>query len=714
MTSPVVARPTTTPRDDASAGSRRTRLPLVGLVAVTVLGAVHAAAVAPHYTAGSFDDDGHYIALATALANGMGFVDTSQPGAPVDTFVPPGYPALIAPLVALFPGEILPLRLLSLVAYLALFPLTWHWLGLRRVSDVLRLTVLALLALNPVAGTYATMVMAEAPLLVALLMLLIAAHRWAEQRPVVTGWGLVAAGAMMALPLLKSAAIVVVPGVVGWLLLRREWARAVLMAVAAGLAVLPPMILRVVTGESALGTRYADDFSEYEGDPVGRLFTVLPDATLTFLRAALPDSVVPTETLPLTMVGSPLLGALDLLRWSVAPLVLLGFVAWQRRRPDLTLLVVPLYLLQSLAYPFVNERRVVLILPLVLAWYVVGAGALSRLLAAAVRRLSGRLGGLRRAHWYAPDGMSTVAAGALVLAAVTPALLVQFERNYLFGPGQDSSTPRGAPYMEVLGRAAPAGSTLTSSYRWTTSLYTGHPTVRGPFNSAPCGQGSGYAGRVRASIREYQLAGALVAALNGPGVIDGGCLLPYLGRHPEWAVRLYRQPLDYATAFQLIGPGTAAPELVDATLGRAPRGSNASLRTQLEETFLADEPASRYVEIDAESGAATITLPLTDRFLERPAEVTQVSVGAAGLVGPGTAERVTVALRRPDGSWVEVVGAATDVSPPTETGEDPAGPAYLLWQSPTPVEATAVRVAFSGQGTFDLHDLHVLARRGTT
>ncbi|MBA3618497.1 MAG: hypothetical protein H0W56_02650 [Acidothermales bacterium] len=709
MTSPVVARSITSTMDDASEGGRRTRLPLIGLVAVTVLGAVHAAAIAPHYTAGSFDDDGHYIALATALVNGLGFVDTSQPGAPVDTFVPPGYPALIAPLVALFPGEALPLRLLSLIAYLALFPMTWHWLGLRRVSDGLRLTVLVLLALNPVVGTYATMVMAEAPFLVALLLLLIAAHRWAEQRPIVTGWGLVAAAAMMALPLLKSAAIVVVPGVVGWLLLRRQLARAALMAVAGALAVLPPMIVRVATGESPLGTRYADDFSDYGGDPLGRLLTVLPDAALTFLRTALPNSVVPTEKLPLTMLDQPLLGALDLLRWSVAPLVLIGFVAWQRRRLDLTLLVAPLYLLQSLAYPFVNERRVVLVLPLVLVWYVVGASVLVRLLALA----ASRVGALRGGH-RSVSGVSSVAACAVVLAAVAPALLVQFDRNYLFGPGQDSSTPRGAPYMEVLAQAAPAGSTLTSSYRWTTSLYTGHPTVRGPFNADPCGRGSGYAARVRASIREYQLGGVLIAALNGPGMVDGGCLLPFLDRRPELAVRLYRQPLDYATAFQLIGPGTAAPDLVDATLGRAPRGSNPSLRTRSEPPFLADEPAGRYLEIDERNGAAMITVPITGPVTGQRVAVTQVSVGAAGQVGAGIAERVAVALRRPDGSWVDVAVADTDVSPLTEAGSDVAGPAYLLWQSPTPVEATAVRVAFEGAGTFELHDLHVLAGKGTT
>jgi len=714
MTSPVVARSITSTAADASEGRRRSRLPLLGLVAVTVLGAAHAAAIAPHYTAGSFDDDGHYIALATALVNGLGFVDTSQPGAPVDTFVPPGYPALIAPLVALFPGEALPLRLLSLVAYLALFPLTWHWLGLRRVSDGLRLTVLALLALNPVAGTYATMVMAEAPFLVALLVLLIAGHRWAEQRPIVTGWGLVAAAAMMALPLLKSAAIVVIPGVVGWLLLRRQWARAALMAVAGALAVLPPMIVRVATGESPLGTRYADDFSEYDGDPLGQLLAVLPDAALTFLRTALPNSVVPTETLPLTMLDQPLLGALDLLRWSVAPLVLIGFVAWQRRRPDLTLLVAPLYLLQSLAYPFVNERRVVLVLPLVLVWYVIGAGALARSLGLA----AGRVGATRGGHRWVSGGASSMTACAVLLAAVAPTLLVQFDRNYLFGPGQDSSTPRGAPYMEVLSQAAPAGSTLTSSYRWTTSLYTGHPTVRGPFNADPCGRGSGYAARVRASIREYQLGGVLIAALNGPGAVDGGCLLPFLDRRPELAVRLYRQPLDHATVFQLIGPGTAAPDLVDATLGRASRGSNPSLRTRSEPPFLVDEPAGRYLEIDERNGAAMITVPLagpaTGPATGQPAAVTQVSVGAAGQVGAGTAERVAVALRRPDGSWVDVAVADTDVSPLTETDPDPAGPAYLLWQSSTPVEATAVRVAFTGEGTFDLHDLHVLAGKGTT
>src|SRR3954451_24458876 len=93
------------------------------VLAAIALAAVHVGLVAGHYVVGSFDDDGHYLALAKAFVHGKGYVDTSIPGSPVETLYPPGYPLLLVPLVWVAGSVVWPLRVLSALAYLGCFPL---------------------------------------------------------------------------------------------------------------------------------------------------------------------------------------------------------------------------------------------------------------------------------------------------------------------------------------------------------------------------------------------------------------------------------------------------------------------------------------------------------------------------------------------------------------------------------------------------------------
>ena len=79
----------------------------------------------------------------------------------------------------------------------ALYPLLWAWMGRRGLGPWPRTTVLVLLAINTVLATYSTMVMAEAPFLVAFVLSLFALDRWAAH------------------PGRLNATVVVVPGGVG-------------------------------------------------------------------------------------------------------------------------------------------------------------------------------------------------------------------------------------------------------------------------------------------------------------------------------------------------------------------------------------------------------------------------------------------------------------------------------------------------------------------
>src|SRR5262249_53140529 len=137
------------------------------------IGLFHVALVAPHYFVGSFDDDAGYILTARALLAGHGLTASLPNGTLVAGSYLPGYSALLAPLLWLLPHSYAPLRLLSAVCYAGLFPLTWVYLGRRRLSDGVRTATLMLLALGPPLATFGSMVMAETPFLVLLVTLLL-------------------------------------------------------------------------------------------------------------------------------------------------------------------------------------------------------------------------------------------------------------------------------------------------------------------------------------------------------------------------------------------------------------------------------------------------------------------------------------------------------------------------------------------------------------
>ncbi len=144
---------------------------LVGLP--LLVGLVHVALVAPHYFVGSFDDDSSYILAARALLAGHGLTGHERVGRWSRVSYPPGYGALLAPLVWLWPHTFVPLRLLSVACYAGALPPDLGLLERRGVGQGVRACVLWLLALGPTLATFGSMVMAEAPFLVLFMVFLL-------------------------------------------------------------------------------------------------------------------------------------------------------------------------------------------------------------------------------------------------------------------------------------------------------------------------------------------------------------------------------------------------------------------------------------------------------------------------------------------------------------------------------------------------------------
>jgi hypothetical protein len=628
-----------------------------------MVGLVHVALVAPHYFVGSFDDDANYILTAKALLAGKGLTGHVTSGAVVAGLYPPGYSALIAPLVWLWPHSYVPLRLLSVACYGLVFVLTWIYLGRRQVGEGTRVAALGLLALGPPLATFGSMVMAETPFLVAFLVLLILVDRWDLESRLWTGNGVGVVLLSGALVWLKEAGTGVVAGLVLWLLLKPQGPDRVNrikrpLAVGLGVAalLLPVVVARLVAGIPLTGSRYSTELGAYyQGNFIHRIFYVLPHSGWHLLVTAIPATLIPyLSPLPIAGRDVDVWQALSVL---ATLLILLGAVVWYRRYRDAALAIVPLYLLETVFWPEVNERRVILVLPVLAAWWAVGAVEVWR----AIRVWSSR-------HRLLPG--ARVAALTLVLAIVVVPLVPQMPRDYLFKLGQTSSQPQGSRYAAMLSSLGVPSDVVETDYLSTMALFTGHRTAWSAILPPNACNLMG----LKYGIEVDNASFAVLGDVNKPGALDSPCLFAYVSKSPASAVRLLTTSRDNATVWELVGPETGHPDLSDLT-----DGVNA---------VVSSSGGSQAVEWDWGG----------------PKVVDQASVGEARLSG-GATTAVEVQLRQPDGAWTTVAKAAAAV------GDGKGAAPYLLTTFPKGQLATAMRVVVSGSGALgpsSVQDAHAL------
>jgi hypothetical protein len=654
----TVARPLISPRE-ASPGSlegtgdgpgRWWDRPGVVVPALTGLGLVHVLVVAGRYHVGSFGDDAAYLYMARNIVGGTGLFGHLANGYPLVSDYPPGYPYLLAPLVWAFGGVFWAERALSVACYVAVYPLTWVLVRRCGVGRSAAYATLALLALNPVLGTYGSMIMAECPFLVVFLGLVMVAERWGTRRGGVgTGAAtvLLAAGAVW----LKEAGLAMAAGVVLYLCWQRRWARAAVAAVTIAALLAPIAGARMATSTPLAGARYANEIGGYLSGSVLHQLAVIPMGFFQFLFYALYAAVMPVNS-PFSDHLGVLVVVAGLASASAAVFCPVGAITWWRRRgADVVVWVVGAYFLMCIAYRYVNERRVVLFLPIALVWYVTGAGVSARWLA----RVAARRGWASRAwRWQ----LAAVAAAGAVLA-------VQFPGDYRVPFGHDTSKPGGSPYMALLAHLGNRRSVVETDFVWTTALFTGHPGATSAFQAT---YGRCSAAAALAGVRRDGAAFGYTAAMNAK-FVDDPCLTLLAGRQP-WAVTLLHTGWDDATVFELVGPGTGHP-----------------LLRKLAWSGGRSAPSRR--------GSATM------RWVLPPgSSVTQVSLGGAGDVGGGT-RSVVVSLDTPAG-WRSVAAARGAVGRTTP---------FMVARIPEGVAATAVAVTVAGRGTARVSDLAVVGRR---
>ena len=476
--------------------------------------------------------------------------------------------------------------------------------------------------------------MAETAFLVLLLVLLLLADRWEGQVRAWSGTGVAVVVVAAALVWCKEAGIGAVAGLALWYLLRPGARRKGCM-VAGGVALLvsPVLIARVVAGVPLAGSRYSQELGGYyHGGVMDRLVHVVPTALSHLLSTALPAALVPyLSPLPINDHWPDLW---KILSWQVTILVVIGAVGWWRHHRDAAVAVAGVYLAETLLWPYINERRVILVLPLLAAWYVLGAHQLWTLI---------------RAHWRP---LPARAGGALLATAVIIGpLIVQAPRDYLFGWNQSSAHFAGSRYVALLSAVGPSSSVVETDYLSSTALFTGHRTAVTAFDNTVNSCSNAV---VRSSIATDDAGYLLLGDVNKPGLLDSPCIYG-AADGSGWAVPLLHTSRDQATVFELIGPGTGHPDLADL-IDRATTTKSAG---QIEWHWRAAQ------------------------------SLRQVSVGeAAALTGPTTG--VELQIEAPDGSWRTVAGTNAAVG---DGGHDAP---YLLAALPAGTQAVGMRLIVTG------------------
>jgi hypothetical protein len=355
--------------DAARAWDRRTAF---GTAVIAVLLGLYAMNDVP---AGVFQDDGHYLVLARAIATGDGYRYLNLPGAPGATHFPPGYPLLLAPLWLLapsFPGNLALFKLLNV----ALLPLAA--LGVRAVArssgglSAGAASALAVVSCATVPTLFLNgLLFSETAFVAALCGVLLISERMAKPVDAPSWRGSLGVGlAIGALAMLRTVGVAVLPAVLLVLAARRRWRDAVAVLVGA-LAFLVPWQLWTAAHAAEVPAAISGAYGAYG--------SWLTDAWRAggprFALAVLVENLRGLR-MPLTLFG---MAAAPLVAQLAVGAALLGVAllgAWRLRRtaPVLLLTFVP-YGALLLAWPFPPDRFLWPLWPMVLMLVVAGARA---------------------------------------------------------------------------------------------------------------------------------------------------------------------------------------------------------------------------------------------------------------------------------------------------------------------------------------------------
>jgi hypothetical protein len=212
--------------------------------AAVVAGVVAIYALRLDHAAGLLVDDAWYIVLAKALSQGQGFRLISSAAAEILPAVPPGFPAILAPVFLLnpsFPDNLIWLKLISVLAMLGVGVVCW--LDFTRHRDVPPAPALLLAAAAVITPAFVFLatstVMSECTFTFAQLLTVVLVERATRDADRPNGRAIVAGVAGAAALLIRLAGVAVVAASVVYLLVGRRWRQAALFSITVAVCVAP-------------------------------------------------------------------------------------------------------------------------------------------------------------------------------------------------------------------------------------------------------------------------------------------------------------------------------------------------------------------------------------------------------------------------------------------------------------------------------------------
>lgn len=377
--------------------------------------------------AGLMVDDGWYMLLAKALAEGAGYRLISSATTAILPMYPPGFPAVLAPVFMIapdFPENVWLLKSVSIAAMMGVGVLSYLYLSRERrmARDLAALASLAIVLTPALVFLATSTVMSEGVFTLAQLATVLLVHRSAaSQRPRDQNVSIVLAAAMASATLLvRSAGICVIAASGAWLLKERRWTRALVfgavVAACAGpwvvytRAHLPTAEERAAHG-GWIAYSYGEQFwMKWAGAPStgyvtvrdlpGRVATNVVDVFGRGVAGIIIPSIFrgPQESgeevvalggtvagiMPASMGIAPAALAISFL---LSGVLLLGFVRTAREEITVAEILVPLSLALTVLWPFWTFRFLLPLTPFLLLYFVRGVLSLGRARAARIALL---------------------------------------------------------------------------------------------------------------------------------------------------------------------------------------------------------------------------------------------------------------------------------------------------------------------------------------
>jgi hypothetical protein len=350
--------------------TRHTRI--IFIVGLLVAAAIYLLALTPYV--GDGYDDGRYVALAEAIAQGNGYSQTWVPGNPPEPQYPPGWPVLLSAVwfvAPSFPANIIGFKLVAVLCALAFGIVIYGWSRWRGRSESVSALIVLLTLFNPLVLGYATSALSEAAYTLVSIGALWAVEHYARQEQTTWRDAMVPALLAACVVFVRAFGLALIAAALVYLGLRDR--RKAILFCLLSIVLIAPWLVRGALLPADAGGYLQQFFLKSIEQPelgkigIGDLIVRVVLNVRAYLLAGLPGALFPSQV-PLTYVnlaeglrlGAPIAGS-DLVLACIVAAAVIGQMIFRRSLVDWYLIF---YLALGLLWPWEPTRFVVPLIPL--------------------------------------------------------------------------------------------------------------------------------------------------------------------------------------------------------------------------------------------------------------------------------------------------------------------------------------------------------------